>query len=172
MPNKVTMVIVKVQEELTNGYWSSDDALRYTAQLFPFSEPDQKVRDALKALSCKKDKDERFRRGQSSIESGNDFRHAFREIEHLLERSESRYRKRPEGESKDVRDMMMMMMPAVMSQKGTVSVNLDVNAFTETIYKECEDCPIKQICKEAFAVCTEYVSAVLHTIDIPEVKDE
>ena len=172
MTDQVAVIVAKVHEELTNGYWSSDDALKYTAQLFPFVEPEQRVRDALKALACKKDKDERFRRGQSAVESGRDFSHAFREIEHLLERYESRYRKRMEGEGRDFRDMAMMLFPAMMSQKGACSVSLDVNALTETIYKECETCPIRDVCKEAFPVCTEYVGASLKDLDLPISTDE
>jgi hypothetical protein len=137
--------------------------------LFAFVPANERVHDALKALSCKKDKDQRYRQGQAALESGRDFHHAFREMEYMLERYESRYRKRgPETEGADFREMAMMMMPAMMSQRGTVTVNLDVNAFTETIYKECEMCPIRDICKEAFAVCTEYAGAALKEVDIPE----
>lgn len=172
MSDEVALVAAKVHEELTNGYWSSDDALRYTALLFPLVEPEERVREALKALACKKDKDERFRRGQSAVESGRDLSHAFREIEHLLERYESRYRKRMEGEGRDLRDMAMMLFPAMMSQKGTCSVSLDVNALTETIYKECETCPIRDVCKEAFPVCSEYLGASLKALGISALPDE
>lgn len=173
MANETKTVILTVHKELTDGYWNTDDALKFTSMLFAFFKPEQKVRDALKSLSCKKDKDERYRKGQSALEAGRDFHNAFREIEYFLEKYESRYRKRSsESEGRDARDMAMMVMPAIMSQRGTVSVSLDVNAFTETIYKECETCPIREVCKESFIVCTEYVSTALQSIEIPETKNE
>ncbi len=102
MTNETNKVLVKIREEFTNGYWDSDDAQRYVPMLFAFIEPDDNVRQSLKALSCKKEKDQRYRQGNSAMESGRDFHCAFREIEHLLERYEERYRKRsPEGEARE-----------------------------------------------------------------------
>ncbi|MEK6754523.1 MAG: hypothetical protein AABZ02_00060, partial [Bacteroidota bacterium] len=173
MTNETNKVLVKIREEFTKGYWDSDDAQRYSPMLFAFTEPDDRVREALKALSCKKEKDQRYRQGNSAIESGSDFHPAFREIEHLLERYEERYRKRsPEGEAREARDIVMMLMPALMSQKASASVSLDVNAFTQTVYKECENCPIRDICKQAFALCTEYVGKALKSMDFLEAPSE
>jgi hypothetical protein len=168
MKKQMVAVVAEAQKALTGGWWDSDKALKFVPMLFALVPADEKVRSALKALSCKKDKDQRYRQGQSALESGRDFHNAFREMEYMLERYESRYRKRSsESEGGDFREIAMMMMPAMMSQRGgTVTVNLDVNSFTETIYKECEKCPIRDVCKEAFTVCTEYITTSLESLDI------
>lgn len=175
MKNKDKKILERVHEELTNGYWKTADACSYAPQLFPFVEPDQKVRDALKALGCKDDKDNRFRESRRTIETERDHHHFIREIEHLLEREEMRYRKRfPEEERRDYRDIFMMLVPTIAAQKSNINVNLDVNQLTESIYWECKECSIKETCKEAFSAITEYVSSTLQKLDftIPSEKEE
>ena len=68
---------------------------------------------------------------------------------------------------------MMMLLPTLMSQKGNVSVNLDVNKLMESVYKECDTCPIRDICKEAFSICSEYIGISMRelNIDIPSSED-
>lgn len=164
MNEKEQKIIEKVFGEFI-GYWSVDDARQYAPLLFPFVEPEQKVRDALKALNCKKDKDERFKASRSSVETDRDSRF-IREIEYLLEREEMQYKKRfPEGERRDYRDLLMMLIPTIAAQKGNISVSLDVNQLNTTIYGECNECPIRETCKEAFSVVNEYVSSALKKLD-------
>jgi hypothetical protein len=166
-------LLQKIMKEFI-GYWNVDDALLYTSKVFPFCDPDEHVRDALKALACKKDKDERFRLGQRAIEEASENRNVFRDIEYFMDRFESRYRKRsPEADVRDYRDMMMMVLPTLISQKGNVSVSLDVNKLMELVYKECDTCPIRDICKEAFSICSEYIGISMRelNIDIPSSDD-
>ena len=166
MSNATTKLLNKIVKEYT-GYWRVDDVLRYTAQVFPLHEPTERVRNALKAVACKKDKDERFRTGQRALEQASDARSGLRDVEFLMDRLESRYRKRSrESDSRDMQEMKMMMMPSLMGQKGNVSVNLDINALMESVYKECETCPIRDVCKEAFMVCSEYIGVALRELDV------
>lgn len=51
MEEKEQKILEKVFEEYT-GYWDVDVALQYAPMLFPFIEPEQKVRDSLKAINC------------------------------------------------------------------------------------------------------------------------
>jgi uncharacterized membrane protein len=98
-------------------------------------EPKQDIRDALKALNCKKDKDERFKESRRSIETEKDYHFFIRELEHLMERESMRYKKEyPEERGRaDYRDMLMMLVPVLASQKSNISVNLDVNQLNQTI---------------------------------------
>jgi len=170
MKDKEEKVIQQVYNKFTNGYWSNDYAYQYSPMLFPFAEPIQDVRDAVTALGCKKDKDNKFSESRRSIsDSQQDIHHLAREIERLIEETGERslrYRKElPEGRYQDTfRDMLMMMLP-VMSQKNVVSINLDINQLNQTIYSECESCQIRQKCREAFAIITEYVSHTLSELE-------
>lgn len=170
MTEKEQKIIGLVYKKYTDGWWDSEKALRFSSSLFTFVEPEDKIRDALKALSCKKDKDEKYRSGKSALEFGENSHHMFREIEHLMERYESRYRKG--GERSETKDIMMMLLPSLITQKGSVTVSLDVNDFTKMIYKECEKCPIREICKEAFPVLSEYVGKALVTLDFKTTSND
>ena len=84
MKKKEEKILNEVFEEFT-GYWDEDDALQYTPVLFPFVEPNEKVKDAIKALSCKKEKNERFRESRSAVEVVKDYHRFLRELEHIVE---------------------------------------------------------------------------------------
>jgi len=176
MKKKDKKMIEKVFKEFT-GYWNTDDAIRYTPILFPFVEPNEKVRNAVKALQCKKNKDERFRESRRSMEVERDYHFFLRELEHILEREEMRYRKRFPGEKyppRDYRDLILMLTPILASQQSSVTVTIDINELNKQIYGECEKCPIKDICKEAFSIVTEYVSYALKELDfeVTEAEEE
>ena len=174
MKKKEQKIVEHVYGKYTS-YWDADDALKHAPALFPFVEPKQDVRDALKALNCKKDKDERFRESRRSIETDRDYHFLVRELEHMMERESMRYKKEyPEESGRPAyRDILMMLVPILAAQKSNVSVTLDINQLNQTIYGECEKCPIREICKEAFAIITEYVSFALKELDfqVPE-KEE
>jgi len=53
------------------------------------------------------------------------------------------------------------------------NINFDINQLHQSLYSECDRCTIREICKEAFPVVTEYVSYALKELDfqIPE-KEE
>lgn len=174
MKEKDQKIIRMVYEEFTNGYWGSDDAMKYTSMLYPFVEPNQKVRDALKALKCKRDKDSKFQDSRGTLETRTSFRDQVRELEYILEREGKRYGKKyPEGEKRDSRDMFMMLLPMLAASKPSISITLDVNQLNSQIYGECKECPIREICKEAFSVATEYVSYALNKLDfeIPQLEE-
>jgi hypothetical protein len=173
MKEKDKKIIRPVYKELTDGYWGIDDARKYTSVLFPFVEPEQKVRDALKALNCKKDKDSRFQDSRRTLETKEDYQHLIRQLEYIFERESERYRKKfPEGERRDYRDIFMMLIPTLAAQKANISITLDVNHLNSTIYGECKECPIREICKEPLSVVTEYVSSALKKIDFEVPSEE
>lgn len=173
MKEKEQKILEKVYEEF-RGYWDVSDAIHYVPKLFPFVEPEEKARDAIKALNCKKDKDERFRESRRSIETDRDYHFLMRELEHMMERESMRYKKEyPEESGRPAyRDMLMMLVPVIASQKSNVSVSLDINQLNQTVYGECEKCPIRETCKEAFAIVTEYVSFALKELDLQIPKKE
>jgi hypothetical protein len=173
MKEKKQKIVEHVYNEYT-GYWDVDDAIEHAPALFPFVEPKQDIRDALKALNCKKDKDERFKESRRSIETERDYHFLIRELEHMMERESMRYKKEFPEESGRLayRDMLMMLVPVIASQKSNVSVSLDINQLNQTVYGECEKCPIRETCKEAFAIVTEYVSFALKELDFQIPKKE
>ena len=162
MDGKEVGILAKIYEELTNGYWDVGDARKYTAMVFPFIEPDTKVRDALKALNCKCDKDERFRESRRSIEQDKDSHFLMREFERLFEREGYRYKKlSPDDDRRDLRDFAMLMIPTLAAQKSSINITLDVGQLNETVYGECKVCPIRENCKESFPVLTEFITTSL-----------
>ncbi len=166
-------VLTAVHKEFTNGYWGSDDASKCTSMLFPYVEPEQKVRDALKVLSCKEDKDRRFQESRQTLETKEDSHHLIRELEYIFERESQRYGKKfPEGERRDYRDSFMMLILTLAAQRANISITLDVNHLNSTIYGECKECPIREICKDALSVVTEYVSSALKKIDFEIPSEE
>lgn len=174
MKKKDEKIVEKVFKEFT-GYWNTGDAINYAPILFPFVEPNEKVRAALKALQCKKEKDERFRESRRSVEVEGDYHFFLRELEHILEREEMRYRKRfPEEKypPRDYRDFILMLTPILASQKPSVNLTIDINELNKQIYGECEKCPIREICKEAFTILTEYVSYALKELDFEIVEEK
>jgi len=174
MKKKEEKILNEVFEEFT-GYWDEDDALQYTPVLFPFVEPNEKVKDAIKALSCKKEKNERFRESRSAVEVEKDYHRFLRELEHILGREEMRYREHfPEEKypPRDYRDLILMLALILASQKSTVTVNLDINELNRQIYEECEKCPIREVCKEAFSIINEYVSSALKELDFEPIEEE
>jgi len=96
-------------------FWDVLHAVHDMPRLFALVKPEKRVRDALKALNCKHDKDIQFATGTSAAASG------------------------------------------AHSSTLDASVSIDVNAFRTAIYEECETCPARAVCKEAFVICTEYV---------------
>lgn len=104
---------------------------------------------------------------RKSAETDRDSHYILREIEHLLEKENMRYKKKyPEEERRDSRDIFMMLIPTLMSQKGNINITLDINELNSSIYGECQECVIRETCKEAFNVVTEYVSYSLNKLDI------
>lgn len=167
------IIIKPVYKKFTDGYWDVDAALKYTSILFPHVQVDQKVRDALRALNCKKEKDNRFRELRRSAETDMNFHNILREIEYLLEKENIQYKKKyPAEEKRDSRDIFMMLIPTLMSQKGNINITLDINELNSSIYGECKECNIRETCKEAFSVVNEYVSYSLNKLDfeIPSEK--
>lgn len=174
MKGKDKKIVEKVFKEFI-GYWDTDDAIIYAAMIFSFVEPSEKVRNSVKALQCKKAKDGRFRASRSSIEVERDYRFFLRELEHVLEREEMRYRKHfPEEKypPRDYRDLILMLALILASQKSNITIKIDINELTRQIYGECENCSIKEICKEAFSIATEYVSNALKKLDFKVPKKE
>jgi hypothetical protein len=159
--------LVKIKEEFSNGYWSADDAKQFVPMLFAYVDPDDNIRTALKALSCKTEKDKRFSGVNSMKDTKVDFHSQLHEIEYILNRREDRYRKKDSESAGDSsREMAMMLMTALLNQKSSITASLDINAITDSIYKECGDCPIRDMCKQAFVVCTEYVGKTLKSLSI------
>ncbi len=56
MKTKDEEIVKKVHLMVVYG-WNTEHAIQYAPLLFPFIEPEKKVRDAMKALTCKHDKD-------------------------------------------------------------------------------------------------------------------
>jgi len=163
-----------VYKEFTN-YWNERDAISYSPMLFPFVNPNEKVRDAIKALNCKKKKDERYSESISSIEVKRDYHFFLRELERILEREEMRYRTQFPEENyppRDYRDLILILTPILASQKSTATINLDINELNRQIYVECEKCPIREVCKEAFNIITEYVSSALKELSIETIEEK
>ena len=169
MADVKTEILKKIYEKYSS-FWDSDYAVRYTARLFAFCEPEIKIRDALKALSCKKDKDERYRDGRKLLEAGYDPSRTIREFEHMMDKCEPRYRKRTDRS--ETNDLVMMLLPSLLSQKGSSNVTLDVVEFSKMIYSECENCPKRELCKEAFPILTEYVGKVIMSSNLEVSSDE
>ncbi|KJR43056.1 hypothetical protein MCHI_001074 [Candidatus Magnetoovum chiemensis] len=157
-------ILNTVFDKYKSLYWDIDYALKYSPRLFAFKEPDQRIRDAFKALSCKKTKDERFRDSRQAISSSEDDRGLVRELEYMLEKSESRYEKYTNRERDDKRDLLMMLMPVITSQKSSKTILMDVNQLIESIYNECKECSIREVCKEAFVIVNEYVASALRSV--------
>ncbi len=174
MKEQEQKIMEVVFQSFTGIWWGVEHAQKHVPILFPFVEPKQTVRDALKALFCKKDKDERFRESRRSIETDRDYHPLIRELEHMMEREGERYKKGyPEESGRPAyRDMLMMLVPVLASQKSNVNVTLDINQLNQTIYCECEKCPIREMCKEAFTIVTEYVSYALKELDFQIPKKE
>lgn len=173
MEKKDTAAIKVIIKEFMNGYWGVGDVIKCASMLFPIVNPEQKVRDAVKAMSCKKDKDNRFSESRRSIKTGTDY-HFLRELEQMMQRESMRYEKEflEERGRRDYRDMLMILVPVLAAQKSNISINLDVNQLNQTIYGECKECPIREICKEALPIATEYVSFVLKEVGFETLTKE
>jgi len=150
-------IIKSVYEQFT-WHWDDDDAMRYSPILFPYVEPDQKVRTALKALICIKQKDQRFWELRRLIDTENSH-YTLREIKRPSEKENLRTIKTSPNEERED------SIPTLISQKGNINITLDINELNSSIYGECKECIIRETCKEAFGVVTEYVSYSLNKLD-------
>ncbi|MGB9600457.1 MAG: hypothetical protein ACPL7I_07875, partial [Myxococcota bacterium] len=123
-----------------------------------------KIRDAMKALNCKRAKDIRFRDSIRSVEIDRDYHSLIRELEQMLERQSMRSVN--EKRNPEYRDIFLSLVPTLVSQRNNAGITLNINSLDQTIYGECEKCPIREICKEAFAIVTEYMSYALKELNL------
>ncbi|MGC8926821.1 MAG: hypothetical protein ACP5QK_02760 [Myxococcota bacterium] len=145
-------------------HWDESIAIDYVPKIFPFVRPQKKIRDAMKALNCKRAKDIRFRDSIRSVEIDRDYHSLIRELEQMLERQSMRSVN--EKRNPEYRDIFLSLIPILVSQRNNAGITLNINSLDQTIYGECEKCPIREICKEAFAKVTEYMSYALKELNL------
>ncbi len=158
MKEQEQQILKKIFKKVTET-WSEPNAIAYVPILFSFVEPKEPIREALKALNCKKEKEERLEVIIRSQEK--DYHFFMREIKDLLGPDESRI------DSKTV----LIILSLMLALRGN-NINLDINQLHQSLYSECDKCTIREICKEAFPLLSEYVYHALKELNFQIVDME
>jgi hypothetical protein len=139
-------ILERVFEEFLDRYqWKIEDSIiRHATMLFPFLEPEQKVRDAIKVLMCKREKTERETIWLRSLQKDQEI-----------------YEKTKEH------DVYKKILPQQNNEMPNKIVNdsVNINRLMKMIYGECKTCPSKEPCKVSFAILNEYVTSSLIKLD-------
>lgn len=169
MDRKDTPLINLIARELKKGYWKSTDAARYAPMLFPMVKPEDTIRDAVSAILCHEDKEQKMKSLKSFIHKGKETQHILKDFDQVLSGNRDRLLSNKENDenSRNYRDIIMMLLATNMSsQKSTVALTADVTKLYSEVYSECDQCPLNKSCKQAFSMVTEYIADALIKLNI------
>ncbi len=163
-----------ILRDLKKGFWKTADAARYAPMLFPLVDPGDNVRNALTAINCSEEKDQRLKLVRSFINKEKDARVFFQEFEDILSGNKDRLinTKTEDDGARNYRDIIMMLLATnFASQKSRINITTDVTALFKSVYIECEQCIIKQQCKGAAGILTEYIVRALKELNVDLIKN-
>jgi hypothetical protein len=158
-----------IARDLKKGYWKASDAARYAPMLFPFVKPQEAVRQAVSAICCHEEKDQRMKALKYFVHKEREGQVFLKDFERILATDKDRLLAGQDSkeDTRNYRDIIMMLLATnFASQKSTLTVSIDLSNLYQEVYKGCDQCKFEKSCGGASSVVTEYIVSALGALNV------